>query len=491
MQGTYHEKQNRLGFPSQLLIVAAVFLGAYLIVFWPTLARMELVWRHSETYMHAYLILPISIWLIWRERNTLALYPVKPTLLPALLALPLLVLWLLAFAIDVNFVSQLAAIIYLQLLIWSLLGHRMIRRVWFPVTFLIFLVPFGEAANPVLQRITADMVIHFLRLVDFPVFRDGLYIFTPSAVFEVAVACSGLNFLLTSLVLSCLYSYLHYTRWYKSLAFIAMTLVLSIIANGIRAFLLVVIGEKSNLTYGFGADHYYYGWLVFFIVIMLAFWLGAKFEDEEQDHKATEATTNTLSHRYKVPTLLLLVLTASLLVAGGLSRSMNETKAPEQPKSLYATQSSVITQSSWGIQFFDGLSRDHWQTDEGIELFVAQYGHRQDRGDMITWHNTLFHTDHWSITQQKSYGDRLNGYSILYLTNTRGQQRALLYWYQIGEVKTSSRVIAKLMQLAAILRGDQTPAAVKAVSVESHQDIAYLEQQLRQGQQQLLAGPHE
>lgn len=467
-----------------LIVCSLMFLAAYLWVFWPSLAKMESIWRHSETYMHAYLILPISLWLIWRRRDKLTNLSVKPTVIPALLAIPFAILWLLAYAIDVNFVSQFSAIFYLQLLIWSLLGHQVMRVIWFPIAFLVFLVPFGEAANPVLQQVTADIVVYFLRIVDFPVYREGLYLFTPSAVFEVADACSGLNFLLTSLVLSCLYSHLHYSKAYKAFAFILLTLVLSIIGNGIRAFLLVVIGEKTKLNFGFGADHYYYGWLVFFIVIMLAFWIGAKFADEVPPPSNTMSAAKPTSGLNK---MLILCLSLTFITAGYISRNIQETIAPAQPAHLvHAT--SISESSNWGIQFFDGMTRDHWITDEGIELFIASYAHRQDRGDMITWHNTLYQPEHWSITEQYDYGSLLDGHRIVHLVNSRGQQRVMLYWYQLADHKTSNRIAIKLLQLLAMLKGDSSPAYIYAVSIAGNEPAVVVRQQLLQAKHQQLSG---
>ncbi|MDP5132017.1 MAG: archaeosortase/exosortase family protein, partial [Paraglaciecola sp.] len=154
MQGALYQKPSHRPYIS-LTLLSLLALIVYLAVFWPTLTTMELIWRNSETYMHSYLIIPISLWLIWRQRLKLATLTIKPTLLPSLLSVPVLILWLMAYAINVNFVSQFAAIIYLQLMLWSLLGHQVVKAIWFPLAFLIFLVPFGEAAHPILQQITA------------------------------------------------------------------------------------------------------------------------------------------------------------------------------------------------------------------------------------------------------------------------------------------------------------------------------------------------
>ncbi|MDD4863074.1 MAG: exosortase A [Alishewanella agri] len=469
--------------PSQLAVVilGLLLLSGFVLVFWSTLLSMESIWRHSETYMHGYLIAPISLWLLYRDRDQLVRFKPQPSLLPAFLALPLLLLWLLAYSININFVSQFAAIVYLQLLLWSFFGHAFFKRYWFPIGFLIFLVPFGEAANPILQQITADLVVWMLHLIDMPVYRDGLYLHTASAVFEVAVACSGLNFLLSSLVLSCLFAYLHYQKLYKSLLFIAFVVVLSIIANGIRAFLLVVIGESTQMAYGFGADHYYYGWLVFFIVMFCSFWLGAKFADNTDTPVA--AVVSSRSHPISLTTLALLL---PLALGVALRYSLPLTITPDTPTALYTPADAQAANSNWGIRFYDGLSRDHWQDAQGIEYFVATYANRQDKGELITWHNTLFATDRWTIRRHQQTGDLFNRYGSLELVNVSGQTQRIDYWYQLGSVKTTNRVLVKLLQLANLWLRQDEPAILFAVATSAHETVVS-PQQLAEAQTKLAA----
>lgn len=443
-----------------------IILCCYLYAFWPTLSTMELIWRNSETYMHCYLILPISLWLVFRKKTVLRQQSLQPSLLPALLSIPISILWLMAYAVNVNFVSQFAVIIYLQLIIWSFIGHSVAKAIWFPLSFLIFLVPFGESINPLLQQITADFVVYMLHLINFPVFRDGLYIHTATTTFEVAVACSGLNFLLTSLVLSCLFSYLNYKKWYKAVIFIALVLGFSIIANGIRAFLLVVIGEKTNLAYGFGADHYYYGWIVFFIVMFCSFWIGAKFADPEttshSDAAEIHATNSPRSISFTV------VLFTSLVLVTWSSKSMLEIDIPETPAAVLNIAGSVaIEKSSWGIQFFDGLTRDHWLLESNVELFQASYAHRQSKGDMLTWHNRLYDLNFWSISKSQIHGGFFDNHQQVTLSSPNGNRRILIYWYEVGSIKSSNRYVIKLAQLIDLMLGNKYQAKVKAILTPS------------------------
>ncbi len=80
---------------SALLLIA-------LIAFWPTLVQMEEVWRHSETYMHCYFIVPMSLYMMWQQKHMLTSMQFQPTRLPLLLLVPVAFLWLCAYAIDVG-----------------------------------------------------------------------------------------------------------------------------------------------------------------------------------------------------------------------------------------------------------------------------------------------------------------------------------------------------------------------------------------------------
>ncbi|MGH6624554.1 MAG: archaeosortase/exosortase family protein, partial [Burkholderiaceae bacterium] len=56
-----------------------------LLVFWPTTWSMVEIWRRNDTFQHCFVVIPISLWLIWGQRDRLAATPVAP-FWPGLLA---------------------------------------------------------------------------------------------------------------------------------------------------------------------------------------------------------------------------------------------------------------------------------------------------------------------------------------------------------------------------------------------------------------------
>jgi exosortase len=101
-------------------------------------------------------ILPISLWLIWRRRANFSLYPPQPYW-PALLLLALLGAgWLAAQLGEVQVVSQYTFVAMLPVAALALLGRRLAGSLAFPLLFLLFAVPFGEVFVAPLIQFTAD-----------------------------------------------------------------------------------------------------------------------------------------------------------------------------------------------------------------------------------------------------------------------------------------------------------------------------------------------
>jgi exosortase A len=252
---------------------------AIVAVYWDTFASLVAIWQRSETFAHCFLIVPICLYLIWRKRGELARVELRVSVLGMLAVAALSVGWLVARSADVQVGMQLAAVLLLPATVVALVGTDAARTIAFPLLYLVFAVPFGEALLLPLMEFTASFTVQALRLTGIPVLREGLYFSIPSGDFEVAKACSGLRYLIACAALGLLYSYVSYRSWRKRAAFIAVSLVAPIIANGVRAYLIVMIAHLSDMKLATGVDHLIYGWLFFGGLVFLLFWIGSYFQD--------------------------------------------------------------------------------------------------------------------------------------------------------------------------------------------------------------------
>ena len=260
--------------PALVLAVLAVVL-----LYWSTAAGMVGIWIRSETFMHAFLVPPITAWLLWRERDRLAAIAPQPNAWMLLPMAGIAMLWLLGELAAVNAATQLAFVAMVVLAVPAVLGTRFARAAVFPLVFLFFCVPLGEFLLPWLMQMTADFTIAALRLSGVPVFREGLLFVIPSGQWSVVEACSGVRYLIASFMVGTLYAYLMYSSNRRRVIFMGISLVMPLLANWVRAYLIVMLGHLSNNRIATGVDHLIYGWLFFGVVIFLLFAVGLRWSE--------------------------------------------------------------------------------------------------------------------------------------------------------------------------------------------------------------------
>lgn len=256
------------------------FLGL-LAIFRSTVSGMVEIWSRSETYTHGFVILPISLWLIWQKRKQLAAFTPQPQMRFLLLIAVGMPVWALANLVGVLVVEQVALVGIVIVTITSLVGWQVARFLAFPLLFLLFAVPMGEDLTAPMMEFTASFTVAALELTGIPVYRDGLWFALPSGNWSVVEACSGVRYLIASITLGVMYAYITYHTLWKRLVFIAMSAIVPILANGLRAYMIVMIGHLSNMEYATGVDHLIYGWIFFGFVMFILFWIGAIWQEQE------------------------------------------------------------------------------------------------------------------------------------------------------------------------------------------------------------------
>ncbi|MFA9219003.1 MAG: exosortase A, partial [Sphingomonadaceae bacterium] len=245
------------------LVAAGMALAILAVAQHASYASMLAVWHRSATFAHGYLILPISLWLIWRQRDSLLRVPRQPALTGLLLLGVLVLVWLLAAVANVSALMQYSATLMVAATVATVLGWRLTRAMAFPLAYLLLAVPFGEVLIPPMIEFTARFTVFALQCSGLPVFRDNNHLILSSGSWDVVEACSGLRYLMASLALGALFAHLNYHSNARKLAFLGVSLLLPVLANGVRAYLIVMLGHLSDMRLAAGVDHLIYGWLFF------------------------------------------------------------------------------------------------------------------------------------------------------------------------------------------------------------------------------------
>ena len=459
---------------------AAVVLQ--LAVFWEATSEIVATWSRSATFNHGFLILPIVGYLIWVRRQRLLAAVASPR--PALWGLGLMAApafaWLLADAANVLLIQQFALVGMIQVTVLTVFGWRAARVLAFPLAYLLFAVPFGEFLVPRLQTITADFAVDALRLVGIPVFVDGLFITIPTGRFHVAEACSGIRFLIACIALGALFANMMYRSPWRRAAFMVLSVVVPIVANGFRAFGIIVLAYVSNNEIAVGFDHLIYGWIFFSIVIVLMLALGALFRERQDDtrHGADAGAAIPTDHASSrliacaIAGCAAVALTAPAyaeLTAAAPSTRRIELTAPAGASGWRLAPDHV---DRWRPRFAGAdatLQRSYVGNGGAVHLFVAYYADQRQGAEAVAQSNKIEGAGFWSRTGGGSAtaivdGAPLQVRSMRLVRGSRG--RVVWYWYWIDGQYTASALRAKWLEARARLLGGRRASAAIAVAAD-------------------------
>ncbi len=472
-------------------IAAVVFSTLLLAIFYETTWSMVDIWWRSETFAHGFLIFPISIWLIWGKRFELT--SLNPTVeYKAIFALfGSGCLWLMGYLVDAQVIQQLSLILLLIAGAWVLLGNRAFWALSFPFAYLLFAVPMGEDLVPPLMELTATFTVEMVKLTGIPVYREGLFFSLPTGNWSVVEACSGVRYLIASITLGCLYAYLTYQSLKKRAVFIVFAIIVPIIANSIRAYIIVMLGHMSGMTLATGVDHLIYGWLFFGVVIFIMFAVGAKWRDGEENQTEIDAGGVINQQQYSPYKAGLIVL----VVAGlwpMLALAM-DSQQPAVPKTVLSSPNihswEITDQEEWQwrpllLGADKRLDSFYQKQEKQILLSVGQYIVQQQGGEMVNTQNLLIHSDakDWRITGTSKTTVRLQNRSFdVDSTHLAGPGRRLLVWswYRVGDTYTANPYIAKLFEAVGKLAFSKQGGAKIVVAIEQNANESNNSQELQ------------
>ncbi|MDH5239222.1 MAG: EpsI family protein [Gammaproteobacteria bacterium] len=263
-----------------LVLLLFSLIAAWGALYGETLGSMVGVWRASTTYHHCFLIVPIAVFLAWNARFRLGAVDFRPYWAGVVILLGLSLVWWASVLVGVQTAEHLSAVLVIPALVLAVLGPSAAREVRFPLFYLVFAVPFGEVLLPYLVDFTAGFAVDSLRLLGIPVIQDGRYFQIPTGNYEVAEACGGLKYLVATMALATLYAHVLFSGVMKQALFVGFALSLSILANGVRATLVVLLLHHTDLDIASGKDHEFVGWITFGVMLLVLIWFGKRYQDE-------------------------------------------------------------------------------------------------------------------------------------------------------------------------------------------------------------------
>jgi exosortase A len=447
---------------------------AILALFWRDAADMGAIWWNSSTFNHCLLIIPILWWLVDQRKAELAKVTPQPWA-PALLWLGAGGLgWLLGDAAGVALARHAGLVMMLQGVVGALLGPNVVRGLSFPLFYCFFLIPFGEEFVPALQTLTAKMCMWLLDLSGIPAHIEGIYISTPTALFRVAEACSGVKFLVAMVALGALVANLCFKSWPRRIAFMVACVVIPIIANGLRAFGTIYIAHHGNTDFAASFDHVFYGWIFFGLVIAIVLAAGWRFFDKAADEVPVDAAKLQSPVRLSLPVkaalgaaLLLAALPFgwSALATSGASPVPGKIALPDVPG---WSRVDYAPQRPWQPHFANAnhtlLGRYRNAAGQEADLYIAVYDRQSEGRELIGFGQGAVGPDSkwsWIAGCTNPENGRCERISM-----DNKSLREVVSYYRVNGVTSGSGGDIKLATMKARLFGGKQQAVAVLVSSE-------------------------
>ena len=230
-------------------------------------------WANSD-YTHAYFILPVFLWLVWRKRGLLREHLQKINPISNFVGLFMLVfgasMFIFGWRQDYIFFTTLSLLPALYGLISCLYGFSITKVLSFPILYLILLVPIPIG---IIDSITLPMrygvsVVTevILKLFHYPITREGLLLSIGNNELFIGQPCSGFRSLITMFSAGLVYVFISKTGFPQKSMLVASIIPLALLGNLFRIIILCFITYYFGEAAGQGFFHNFSGIMIVILI---------------------------------------------------------------------------------------------------------------------------------------------------------------------------------------------------------------------------------
>lgn len=276
------EVERPVGEGRVLAVLVALLALATVALLWPTAQSLLEVWGDTDnlTYTHGALVALVCLWLLWRRADVLGAQPRRGDWRAGVLTALLSVAWLILYRAGVQLAHQMLLPLIAWCATYTAMGGHVARAAAFPFAYLYLAIPLWSLGNGILQEITVHAVRLLLATTSIPALVVGNLVHIPAGSFEIAGGCSGLHFFIVALAIAALHGELQGATLKARGLLLILAAVLAMISNWLRVFTIIVAGYLTDMQHFLiQVDHYYFGWVLFAVVIALFFLLANRILD--------------------------------------------------------------------------------------------------------------------------------------------------------------------------------------------------------------------
>ncbi|MEW6442063.1 MAG: exosortase/archaeosortase family protein [bacterium] len=258
---------------AKTLPLMLLLLAAFVTAFLPVWRQLVSTWSGSEDHSFGFFILPLSLYLVWREKVRLAAIPIRPSAAGLALVIGSLIVYVSSSLAEITTAASISMVAFAAAATAYLAGFGMVRALLFPLFFLLFMIPvpaqiYASLTIP-LQLLVSKVSAAAAGTAGLPVCREGNVLHLPAHTLEVVEACSGLRSMISLLALSAFYGYLSLrSNRLRGLLFL-LGIPVAIAVNVARILIVAFAMYFLGLDLVSGAAHTLFGVALFLLALLL------------------------------------------------------------------------------------------------------------------------------------------------------------------------------------------------------------------------------
>jgi EpsI family protein len=441
----------------------------FLLLFLPEWLDFFQLWYSGTIYTHGFLVLAAGGYLLFQVRSGLSSLKVRSSTVGFAALLFFAAVMLVAKAADIKTIRLLCLPFLIGSWGWAIWGSPFLKLAGIPIGLLILASPIWDDMSPIFQAMTVLVNSLLLDVVGIPADIHELYITIPAGTFFVAGGCSGVRYLMVGLFLAAFYGFLYLPRYSRTVFLIVIAALLSMLANWVRVFGIIVIGHVTDMQSSIIEEHEAFGWLTFVVfclipLFFIARWLEPRnnsptpleqMEDRLREHQRPTAGAAKRRGTVAFASIIVLLVPVIFYSQTVLFEDRNEDWSPRLPAAVDDWRGPLKFATIWSPSFVNAdLSLSGTYVSDQLERvqFQVEAYRRQAQGkELVYYRNSLFDDSVWDLTAQRLISvPESNGFKVHQVTESEllnletGQSILLWSWYRIGEFSSPSRLKIKV-----------------------------------------------
>ena len=463
------------------ILVGVALLIALSVAYAGVVQMLVEQWWSNSMYSHSFLIPIISGYVVWtgRDRIAAAWGPASyragiPALAMGLLLLVMGSAGSIAAAQQVSLLPSLAGLVLLTG------GTSLLRAVWFPLLYLLFMIPiwdvFTERMHLPFQMLSATLGTQLLHLVGVPAYRSDTFVYLPDITLEVAQVCSGVNYLIALAAIAVPLTYMSTASLARRVLVVAIGVAVAILSNGLRVALIGVTLYTGISHDIHGPGHIFHGMFVALAGYAALFAAARLLGTSDARSASTPGQQAALvparvggEQSWRALACGVAMILAALLLqptirAAHLTPGREISSIPFQVGAWKAVPGRLEDTAVRSPRADQEIIRSYAAEGMGtVHLYIAYYASQAQGRELIGYRST---TQGEGVPVALDFAAINHEAAAETLTDTAGKKRLVITWYDVNGRVTADPWRAKLLTIWDGLRRGRTNGALVAITAE-------------------------